>query len=551
MKKKKILRVKDKKVLAKSSKAKKVAKKVIGKSKAVLKVKKKAPEKKLTKKIISKKAVEKVAKKVAPALAVKKSKTVAEKNLKKAVKAVKKVSAKEITKKDKPVLEAPKVLVPEALPKKITKTEPEFLAHNLFKAKIKVIGIGGGGSSIVSEISRSLDKATFVVADTDTRVLGKQKGVKYFLFGQEETRGLGTGLNPDLAILAAEKEKEKIAGLFAEQDIVILVASLGGGVGSGAAKVFAEASKNSGAITLGIFTLPFKFEGGQKHKIASKALKDLKELLNVSLTIPNERIFKVIDTNTPIVQAFSRVNRQLIEGLESLIDLIYNPGVINIDFADVKAILNGKGSEAFLNTAEASGKDRAEKVIEDILHNHLYQFHSFLPDKVLFNIVGGDNLSMFEVDKISKAISQKNPKAKIIFGISKNNQLKNKIKATLLMTGGAFEKEAEVKKEVEKPKKVKEKKAPAPLESETFVPVTFASQETVLDMPARQPEAPVFADIDRPDFRKPVAELESARSKKAIRRSALDIKKAQELEENKKTLQEEEWDIPAFLRIKK
>lgn len=422
-------------------------------------------------------------------------------------------------------------------------TSKPFLSENLFKAKIKVIGIGGGGSSIVSEISRSLDKATFVIADTDTRVIGKQKGVKYFLFGQEETRGLGTGLNPELAISAAEKEKEKIATLFNEQDIVIFIASLGGGVGSGATKVFTEMSKHSGAITLGIFTLPFKFEGGQKHKIANKALSELRQSLNVSITIPNERIFKVIDTETPIVQAFSRVNKQLIDSLESLIDLIYNPGLINIDFADIKAILTGRGSEAFLNTIEASGKDRAEKVINQILHNPLYQHSNFVPEKILFNIVGGNNLSMFEVDKISKGIYQKNPKAKIIFGISKNSQLKNSIKATLLMTS------ADGLSKTEKPVKVVE-------ESKKLNPVNKKKKEILEKDDTKEVapvSSPIFIDnaVDTTISKIHIGNNRIKTGKKTIRRSALEIKKEQDLQENKKTLQEEEWEIPAFLRIKK
>ena len=166
-----------------------------------------------------------------------------------------------------------------------------------------------------------------------------------------------------------------------------------------------------------------------------KGLRQLRKSLNVSITIPNERIFQVTDANTAITDAFSMVNKSLIESLESLIDLIYNPGIINIDFADLRAILRGRGSLAFLNTAEASGKDRADQVIQKILNNPLYQNNNFTVEKILFNVAGGGNLSMFEVDKISRAISQENQKAKIIFGISKSTKLKNKIKTTLLITG--------------------------------------------------------------------------------------------------------------------
>ncbi len=539
--------------------------------------KKKSPKNKAKKPLVKAKAKKKVALKKPKKVLVKAKKSLKKKKvilaktplriklrkgkekIKKPVGKIKKTLKKKIAKKK--VIKKTKA--------KVRKPKEVFLAESFFKAKIKVIGIGGGGSSIVSEISRSLNKATFVIADTDTRNFGKQKGVKYFLFGQDQTHGMGTGLNVELARSSAEIEKEKISSLFANQDIVIFIASLGGGVGSGATKIFAEVSKSFGGISFGIFTLPFKFEGANKQKIANRALLELKKSLNVSITIPNERIFKIIDSNTPIVEAFSTVNKRLIEGLESLIDLIYSPGVINIDFADVKAILKGKGGEAFLNTAEASGKDRAEKIVKDILQNNLYQTSSFTPEKVLFNILGGDNLSMFEVDKISRAVAQTNPKAKIIFGISKNSKYKNKIKATLLMTGGGSA--DKIEKEPQKAKvvgealpiikkfknsavginKVKVKKAPVlPLLKKTVEPVAvlpesdkIALLDPLVSFTAKLPTDALLSNLDIDEA--------SQKPKKTIRRNALEIKKNLEIEENKKSLQEKEWEIPAFLRLKK
>lgn len=449
------------------------------------------------------------------------------------------------------------------------KTESSFDAQSFFKAKIKVIGIGGGGGSIVSEIGRSLGKATFVVADTDVRAFKKRAGIKYFLFGQQLTHGLGTGLNTDLARQAAEQEKEKIAKLFKDQDIVIFIAALGGGLGSAATQVFAEAARDFGGISFGIFTLPFKFEGKNKYKIASRALRELRKSLNVSITIPNERIFKIIDSNTAITDAFSMVNKSLIESLESLIDLIYSPGVINIDFADLRAILNGLGNLAFLNTAEASGKDRAEKIIHEILHNPLYQYNNFIAQKVLFNIAGGGNLSMFEVDKISRAISEQNPKAKIIFGISKNAKYKNKIKTTLLMTGPASIAEvapAGQQEESAPDAVVKKNPASAPRPAKKVRRKTVAKpaskpakQKKQNKKPARKaspvrvPVIPVFTPAPtsaEPSVALAVAQ-QDALDKKAIRRTALEVKKAEELQAEEKSQQEKEWEIPAFLRLKK
>jgi cell division protein FtsZ len=439
----------------------------------------------------------------------------------------------------------------------LVKPEIPFFAESFFRAKIKVIGIGGGGGSIVSEIGRSLNKATFVIADTDIRAFKKRSGIKYFLFGRDLTHGLGTGVNPDLGRMAAEQEKEKIAQFFKDQDIVIFIASLGGGVGSGSTQVFVDAAKDFNGITFGIFTLPFKFEGRNKYKIAYKALRELRKSLNVSITIPNEKIFKIIKADTAITDAFSTVNKNLIESLESLIDLIYNPGIINIDFADLKAILSGKGNLAFLNTAEASGKARAEDIAQKILYNPLYQNSNFTTEKILFNIAGGRNLGMFEVDRISRAISELNPKAKIIFGISKNAKYKNKIKTTLLMAGTS----AEAKTESEKLKKQKNI-----LKEKTIAKITKIKKnikkkkKNIIDNKTKDVDGqkipfidvlqPVFNDKVSAEFGfKKLSIIEAPlKYKKTIRRTALDIKKAEEDEENKQSVQEKEWEIPAFLR---
>ncbi|MBX4200876.1 hypothetical protein KW786_01985 [Candidatus Parcubacteria bacterium] len=304
---------------------------------------------------------------------------------------------------------------------------------------------------------------------------------------------------------------------------------------------------------------PSKFEGKNKHATAAKALKGLRRSLNVSLTISNERIFKIIDSNVSISEAFSMVNKKLIDLLESLIDLIYNPGIINIDFADLRAILRSKGNTAFLNTAEASGKNRADQVIEKILHNPLYQTSPFTTEKILFNIAGGENVSLLEVDKISRAISEAHSDAKIIFGISKNPKLKNRIKTTLLMTGpgpqGAIpepEPAAEKKpatgaaaKKVKKAAKPATKKKPkqssfGKLLSPVLNRGLFQNQPAGGE--AKKTEVPVSQERRQQE--------QLAINKKAIRRSGLEIQEAQKLEEDKLSVQEKEWEIPAFLRNK-
>ncbi|MDP2967439.1 MAG: cell division protein FtsZ [bacterium] len=306
------------------------------------------------------------------------------------------------------------------------------------KTKIRVIGIGGGGGNIVSEIASEISKASFVVANTDIKSLKScSKKVAKFQFGQNLTHGLGTGMNPELGKAAAQSEKERIKKLLEGQDLCILVVCLGGGTGSGAVSTFAKISKNLANLTYGIFTLPFKFEGEKKMEIAINSLKESKNHLNIITIIPNERVFQIINKDTPLKEALSTINKFLSESLKGLIETIYEPGLINIDFADFKTILEGRGRLAYLNTIEAQRKEGAIKdIASKVLNFPLYPYTIRGAKGVLFNIAGEKNLSLSDVNQISKAISELvNPEAKIIFGISQHKKYSNIIKTVLLATG--------------------------------------------------------------------------------------------------------------------
>lgn len=489
-------------------------------------VKKLKRPRKLKKAVLRKKRKVSKARKVIKR-AKKSRKVKAVKSRKKAIrKTVKRTARKKVSKKPKKVIVKPETF--------------DLSSNSIFRPKIRVIGVGGGGGSIVSEIGRSLEKASFVIADTDVRAIKKKSGIKYFYFGEEVTHGLGTGMNPDLARRAAENEKERITKLLEDQDIIILVASLGGGLGSGAAPIFAEISKNLGNVTLGIFTLPFKFEGSKKSSISHRAINNLRNQLNALITISNEKIFKVVNEKTSITEAFSLVNKNLIESLESLIDLIYNPGVINIDFADVRTTLKGRGMMAFLNTVESSGKNRAEDIASRIFSNPLFNLN-IKAEKMLFNISGGNNLSMVEVDKISRAIAELNPKAKIIFGISKNLKAKGKIKTTLLVTGPSYisVREPEPAKKIipiTKKAKVSERKKKIKISKKKNIK---SNKKQSLSSSVIRTSIPIMVGTSSESM---------VLKKEMIRRNALEVKKAQEMEENKRLKQEAEWEIPAFLR---
>jgi len=346
--------------------------------------------------------------------------------------------------------QAKKFKVLKLTEKNLKKVKPLSLSkgESLHKTKIRVIGIGGGGGFIVSEITSRIKKASFVVANTDLQALKKSdKRARLFQFGQELTYGLGTGMNSELGKIAAQQEKEKIKKLLEGQDLCILVACLGGGTGSGAAPIFAKISRDLGNLTYGIFTLPFKFEGEKKAQIARESLKKIKPNLNAFSVIPNERIFQIIDKETPLRAALSVINKSLAESLEGLIEMIYDPGLINIDFADLKTIFEGRGRITYLNTVEVSGSDKSEEAIKKVVSNPLYPYTIRGAKGVLFNIAGEKNLGLNKISQISKTISDlANSEARIIFGISqlpflsiggggRNKKYRDKIKITLLATG--------------------------------------------------------------------------------------------------------------------
>ena len=414
------------------------------------------------------------------------------------------------------------------------------------KVKIKVLGIGGGGSSIVSETAKSLTKVKFGAIDTDFRALKRiEKFVRCFPLGKDITYGLGTGMNPALAQKVAMAEKEAISKILKGQDLVILVSSLGGGVGSGMSPVVAEISQSLGNKTFGFFILPFKFEGERKYRTALNSLESMKGFLNVHICLPNENIFKGVDPvkNVSIQEALSFVNEILIKNLKELINIIYKPGLINVDFADLETILSKRGKLAFLNTLRVSGEKKVEKTIQDLFSNSLLTY-DLVAERILFNITGGKDLKMLEVEKIGKAISKLNPRAKIIFGISRESNFKDQIKTTLLVIG----REKKITPPLFKGKE-KEIKIKAPARGEA--------------RPRRQKKPKVFVKKLRTLLKskkslptgqtgKKSQEIPAKKETKRIplRRNAIEVKKAQTLEELKRLAQEEELEIPTFLRKK-
>ncbi len=342
--------------------------------------------------------------------------------------------------------------------------------------KVRVVGVGGGGGSIISGISSDLKRVLFAAANTDLRALEevtKRKKIKGFNFGKKVTGGLGTGMNVELGEKAAKEEYEEIKELFRGQDIVILVVSLGGGAGSGALPVFAAAAREMGVITYGFFTLPFLFEGEKKMKIAKSAIKKAMPHLNAVTILPNEKIFEIVDKNTPLKKALSVMNENLAQDLEGLVETIYETGLINIDFADVRAVLeNRKGARklTYLNTIEANLEEGSQEIVRKAVSNSLYSYDISSSRGVLFNITGGKDIGLADISAIAENIAHyTDGKAKIIVGIIQKQRYRDKIKIVLLATGCGEEylqkeigvegeKRKPEKKKVEKPKKASPKK---------------------------------------------------------------------------------------------
>lgn len=439
---------------------------------------------------------------------------------------------------------------------------------DFYKTKIRIIGIGGGGCSIISEIAANLKKVDFVAANTDFYALKELPGnIKCFQFGQALTHGLGAGMQPEIGAEAARLEKDKIKKLLEGYDFCIFVSTLGGGTGSGAAPVFAKIGRELKSITYGIFTLPFSFEGEKKAQIARESLNQIKPYLNAFTIIPNEKIFQVVDKDTALKQALTIVNKNLAKSLEGLIETIYSPGLVNIDFADFKTVLEKRGRLTYLNTIETQGEDRTEEAIKKIAANPLYSYGIEGAKGILFNICGGKDLSLHELSQISESISQvASSEAKIIFGTSQNESLQNKIKITLLASGCSSPKLSIEEKKEQKPRRKKkvikepEKKEELKEEKPKAKQVKVKKQNTDLVVvkpkdlvvePSKKEESSesLIKKTESPAVAPESAKI-PAEKIELKRRNALQIKKAVEEAEKELLEQEVKWDTPAFLRRK-
>jgi cell division protein FtsZ len=303
-------------------------------------------------------------------------------------------------------------------------------------ALIRVIGVGGGGSNAVNRMIRAeMMGVEFISCNTDAQALLQSDAPHKIRIGDKITRGLGAGGDSAIGARAAEEDSEKIAQALEDSDMVFITAGLGGGTGSGAAPIVAQLAKEAGALTIGVVTKPFSFEGPKRKLVAEKAAEELKGQVDTLITIPNDRLKDVVQKNTSIIDAFRVVDDVLRQGVQGISDIITMPGLINLDFADVRAIMKDAGS-ALMGIGRASGENRAVEAARMAIASPLLEVNIQGAQGILFNITGPSSLSLYEVTEAAEEIAAAaDPEANIIFGTSFNDRLGEEVMITVIATG--------------------------------------------------------------------------------------------------------------------
>jgi len=304
-------------------------------------------------------------------------------------------------------------------------------------AKIKVIGVGGGGGNAVSSMMDSglVNGVEFVAANTDAQVLLNNKAPTKLQIGEKLTKGLGVGGDPEMGRQAAEESVEKIKELLIDSDMVFVTAGMGGGTGTGATPIIAQLAKEAGALTVGVVTKPFAFEGTRRMVAAEDGIEKLREATDTLIVIPNQRLMDVIDRKMTLLEAFKVVDSVLGQGVGGIADIITTPGLVNVDFADVKTIMRDAGS-ALLGIGTGVGENRAQMAARAAISSPLLDLSIEGARGVLFNIAGGDDLTMFEVDEAARIISSAaDPDANVIFGAVIRSDLTDQVRITVIATG--------------------------------------------------------------------------------------------------------------------
>ncbi len=370
-------------------------------------------------------------------------------------------------------------------------------------AKIKVIGVGGSGGSAVNRMMQQRIRGIeFVAINTDAQALHHNSAPAKIHIGKTTTRGLGAGMDPELGRRAAEEDQEEIHELIKGTDMVFVTGGLGGGTGTGAMPLIAEMARDVGALTVAVVTKPFSFEGAQRKQIAEEGHHDLIDKVDTIITIPNDRLLQIIDKKTSLLESFQVVDDILRQGIQGIAELITVPGLINVDFADVKAIMKDQGT-ALMGIGKATGDNRAVDAAKAAIDSPLLEMPIDGARGILFTITGGNSLSMYEVNEAARVITQSaDPNAKIIFGAVIDENLKDDVKITVIATGfGKGNRPTKKASSVSTPspfesRPMPEKPAPIPASS---MPAPAAPKPVATPPPARptpKPAEPQESDDD-------------------------------------------------------
>lgn len=362
-------------------------------------------------------------------------------------------------------------------------------------ARIKVIGVGGGGGNAVNRmIEDGVEGVEFITVNTDAQALKQSKADIVMQIGGSLTRGLGAGANPQIGMKAVEESAQQIQDVLEGADMVFVTAGMGGGTGTGAAPAIAQISRNLGALTIGVVTRPFAFEGRKRAVNAANGIEAMKKAVDTLIIIPNDRLLHIVDKKTPMLEAFREADSVLRQGVKGISDLIAVPGLINLDFADVKTIMSNKGT-ALMGIGIAKGEDGAAEAARNAVSSPLLETSISGAQGVLMNITGGSNLSLYEVQEAADIVaSSSDEDLNMIFGSVINENLNNEIIVTVIATGFA-DKEAPAKSQ-----------APAREENpvqrhEVYEPPTEPIQrEEYVQSPRRAPKIQEEESLDIPAF---------------------------------------------------
>ena len=372
---------------------------------------------------------------------------------------------------------------------------------NLQGAVIKVIGVGGAGNNAVNRmIAEGVQGVEFIVANTDTQALANSKAETKIQLGPKLTKGLGAGSLPDIGLKAAEESEERIREALSGADLIFVTAGMGGGTGTGAAPIVARIAKDLGALTVGVVTRPFSFEGPKRGRYAAEGVAQMKANVDTLVTISNNRLLEIVDKKTPMLEAFREADNVLRQGVQGISDLIIAPGYVNLDFADVKTVMKDQGS-ALMGIGVASGENRTAEATKKAISSPLLEVSIDGAEQILLNITGGSDLTLFEAQDASDIVAAAATNdVNIIFGTSINENLGDEVIVTVIATGIDEEHKSSKKTASRTSRSTLTPTTPTSTKEIGNNPQTFQEKQVTPKKKAvveeKQPEKDIFGDWD-------------------------------------------------------